>query len=265
MLGQVARKVLQFSHQCEQPTQLRITGIEARLLQMFGRQCLSVPTVDRSRQAIELVGSQAECAPHVAHRTPGPVSDHRRRQRRPLPPVFAVDVLDHLLAPLVLEIDVDVRRFIAFPGDKALEQHLHARRVHLGDAEAVADGGIGSRAAALAQDAAGTGEADDIVDSEKIGFVAKLGDQRQLMVHQPPHPVGRTVRPAPDHALCAEAPQPGRRSGARRHQFAGVLVTQLVQGKTAAPGQPLRFPQQFGGVETGQLPQAAQMPLAIGL
>ena len=41
---------------------------------------------------------------------------------RPVAAVFAVDVLDHLLAPLVFEIDVDVGRFIAFLRNEALEQ-----------------------------------------------------------------------------------------------------------------------------------------------
>ena len=40
--------------------------------------------------------------------------------------VFLVDVLDHLLAPLVLEIDVDVGRLVALLGDEALEQQVAA-------------------------------------------------------------------------------------------------------------------------------------------
>jgi hypothetical protein len=55
-------------------------------------------------------------------------------------------------------------------------------RVDLGDAEAEADGGVGRRAAALAEDAAAAGEADDVVDGEEIGRVAELGDQLQLVV-----------------------------------------------------------------------------------
>ena len=37
-------------------------------------------------------------------------------------PYFCVDVLDHFLAPLMFEIDVDVGRFAAFLGQEALEQ-----------------------------------------------------------------------------------------------------------------------------------------------
>ena len=35
---------------------------------------------------------------------------------------LSVDVLDHFLAPFVLEVDVDVRRLVALAGDEALEQ-----------------------------------------------------------------------------------------------------------------------------------------------
>ena len=48
--------------------------------------------------------------------------------------VFVVDVLDHLLAPLVLEIDVDVGRLLALLGDETLEQEIDLLGIDLGDA-----------------------------------------------------------------------------------------------------------------------------------
>ena len=78
--------------------------------------------------------------------------------------VFGVDVLDHFLAPLVLEIDVDVGRFVAVLGNEAVEQQLVLRRVDRGDAEAIAHRRIGGRAAPLAQDRRHlrAGEIDDV-------------------------------------------------------------------------------------------------------
>ena len=38
--------------------------------------------------------------------------------------IALVDVLDHLLAPLMFEIDVDVGRLLAFLRDEALEQKI---------------------------------------------------------------------------------------------------------------------------------------------
>jgi hypothetical protein len=81
-----------------------------------------------SHQASEAVSAliwampKAERPTGVAQRALGAVGDQRRGQRRPLAAVFGVDVLDHLLAPLVLEIDVDVRRLAALLRDEALEQ-----------------------------------------------------------------------------------------------------------------------------------------------
>src|SRR4029077_8603131 len=81
-------------------------------------------------------------------------------------PVTLVDVLDHLLAPLVLEIDVDVGRLGATLGNEAGGGEVAFFRVHRGDAEAVADGAVRRRAAALAEDFLflPAREGDDVVD-----------------------------------------------------------------------------------------------------
>ncbi len=50
--------------------------------------------------------------------------------------IALIDVLDHDLAPLMLEIDVDVGRLAALGGDEALEQEVDPRRIDRGDAEA---------------------------------------------------------------------------------------------------------------------------------
>ena len=78
--------------------------------------------------------------------------DHGRGDPGAVAAVFRVDVLDHLLAPLMLEIDVDVGRLAALLGDEALEQQVAGRRIDRGDAEAIADRAVRRRAAALAQD-----------------------------------------------------------------------------------------------------------------
>ena len=66
--------------------------------------------------------------------------------------VALIEILDHLLAPLVLEIDVDVGRLATFGGDEALEQQVDLGGVDGGDAEAEAHRAVGGRAAALAKD-----------------------------------------------------------------------------------------------------------------
>jgi hypothetical protein len=70
-----------------------------------------------------------------------------------------VDVLDHLLAPFMFEIDVDVGGLVPGLGDEAFEHHGADLGADAGDAQRVADHRIGRRAAPLAQDAAGAGKA----------------------------------------------------------------------------------------------------------
>ena len=83
-------------------------------------------------------------------------------------PVPFVDVLDDLLAVLVCEVDVDVGDFVAFLGEKALEEQIHADRIDGGDAERVADRRVGRRAAPLRQDAETLCLVRDVPDDEKV-------------------------------------------------------------------------------------------------
>ncbi len=102
-------------------------------------------------------------------------------------PVALEDPLDHLLAPLVLEIDVDVGRLLSLLRYEALEQHLDLIRTDRSDPEAVADERIGGRAASLTEDFRLIGEAHDRRDGQEIGRVIQLLDEPQLMVERRLH------------------------------------------------------------------------------
>ena len=146
------------------------------------RRPAAVPPLHRPREPLDLPSIEAQRLADVAHRAARAVRDDGGRERRALAAVLLVDVLDDFLAALVLEVDVDVGRLVAFARDEALEQQRHARRVDLGDAQAVADGGIGGRAASLAEDAARAREAHDVVHGQEIRLVAQLGDQLELVL-----------------------------------------------------------------------------------
>ena len=125
-------------------------------------QPAAAPAPDGAGQARRRVSSGK---PHgladLAQRRAAAIADHRGGKPGALAAVFLVDVLDHLLAPLMLEIDVDVRRLVARGADEALEQQIDVGGIDGGDAEAIADGGIGGRAAALAEDVLRAGEAHE--------------------------------------------------------------------------------------------------------
>ena len=55
-----------------------------------------------------------EGASHVAHGALAAIADDGGGDGRALAAVLAVHVLDDFLAPLVLEINVDIRRLVAF-------------------------------------------------------------------------------------------------------------------------------------------------------
>jgi hypothetical protein len=48
-------------------------------------------------------------------------------------------VLDYLLTPFVLEVDVDIRWFLALGTDEALEQQVDSVGIDRGDTEAITD------------------------------------------------------------------------------------------------------------------------------
>ena len=219
--------------------------------------------MDAAGQAIDLIRGHAQGLAHVPHRAARAIADDGRRQGRPVPAVFPVDILDHLLPALVLEVHIDVRRLAALPGNEALEQHLHARRVHLGDPQAKAHRRVGGGAAPLTEDAAPAGEGDDVVDGQKIGLVAQLGDQGQLVLDQIQDPLRGAAWPTAGGTLQGQATQIGRGGLSGRDQLVRVLVAQLVQGEGAGGRHPRGLREQVRRVEAGQLGGAVQVGLAV--
>ena len=57
--------------------------------------------------------------------------------------VAAVDVLDDFLAPVGLDVEVDVGRAITLRREEPLEEQTERHRIGLGDAERVTDGAVG--------------------------------------------------------------------------------------------------------------------------
>ena len=88
-----------------------------------------------------------------------------------MPPEAVIDILDDVFALLVLEIDIDIRRFVARIRNEALEEQVGAGGIDFGDAERIADSGVGRRAAPLMQNSFLAGEADNVLHGEEEGRV----------------------------------------------------------------------------------------------
>ncbi len=185
----MARKAGELVRHLERQRERRIGRIEAGGAHLRPADRRRPVAPGRAVQRRDHVVGEAEHLGRLADRRAGAIGDDRRGEAGALAPVALVDVLDHLLAPLVLEIDVDVGRLVALGRDEALEQEIEARRIDLGDPEAEADRGIGRRAAALAENAARAGEAHDVVHGEEIGRVVERGDERELVRQRLAHPL----------------------------------------------------------------------------
>ena len=133
----------------------------------------------------------------------------------------------------MLEIDVYVGRFVAFGRDEALEQHFRQVRVHVGNAEAIADHRIGSGAAPLAKDAGllRTGEAHDVVHGEEIARVVFQGDDRKLVPDKVRHFLRDALGIAAGSAFPGKALQFGLRVDAFLGRLFGIIVAELAEGK----------------------------------
>ena len=211
------------------------------------------------------IGRQPERLAHLAHRAARAIGDDGGREAGALAAVFFVDVLDHLLAPLVLEIDVDIRRLVALAADEALEQQVDAIGIDLGDAQAKADRRIGRRAAALAQDALAASKADDVVDGEEVARIVEVGDEFELVPQCGAHLVRHAARVAKGCALPGQQPELGLRGAAAGNGLVRVLVAQLVEAETAGVGDVERVGQGLWMVAKQARHLRARFEMALGV
>ena len=136
---------------------------------------------------VDLLGRDPEHLADLARGAAVAVGDHVRGHRRAGGAVARVDVLDHALAPVAArQVEVDVGPLAALLGQEALEEQLHPDRVDGGDAEAVADGAVRGRAAALDQDPLAPAEVHDVPDDQEVAGELELADQRELVLDLAP-------------------------------------------------------------------------------
>ena len=113
MLREMARKADELVGEIDRLADRRIAGVEPGLAHMLVRQAVAPVAPDRVGEGRGDVRRQAERLADLADRHARAVMDHGGADRGPLAAVAPVEILDDLLAPLMLEIDVDVRRLVA--------------------------------------------------------------------------------------------------------------------------------------------------------
>ncbi|MCY1345244.1 hypothetical protein D9M68_343930 [compost metagenome] len=168
MLGKVAREAKQrHGHVCPALGQFRFR-INAAFAKTLEKVRFAVEPVVGLRYQVDDGRVNTERLAGVAQCAARPVGCHRGSQCCAVPAILSIQVLDHFLAALVLEVDVDIGRLRALFGDEPFEQKIAACRVNFGDAETVADGRIGCGTATLAENAVGAGEPNDVVDRQHL-------------------------------------------------------------------------------------------------
>ena len=89
-------------------------------------QFVAMMAPDAVRQLAGDVFGQAEHLADFADGAARAIADHRGGQGGAAVAIAVIDILDDFLAPLMLEIDVDVGRFAPFGVEEALEQKIES-------------------------------------------------------------------------------------------------------------------------------------------
>ena len=129
MLREMARETDQIVGERDGLADRRIGRIEPGLADVIVRQAVAIAPHGLGQRRGDVLG-QAHHLADFADGAAGAVMHDGRADRRAVAAVAPVDVLDHLLAPLVLEIDVDIGRLAAVLGNKAGEQQIALVRIH---------------------------------------------------------------------------------------------------------------------------------------
>ncbi len=264
--GEVPREALQHLGEGERPLHARVLGAQTRLGHVHVGQGARPRQLGVLGQPVHLVQRQPERLAHLADGEPSPVADDLAHHPGALAAVLPVDVLQHLLAALVLEVHVDVRGLGALEAEEPLEEQPHPHRVDGGDAQRVADRRVGRAPPPLAEDAVADGEVDDVVEREEVAGHLELLDERELVPDLSMHRLGDPARIAEAEPLLDQVGEPALRGVARREVFLGELVAERVEREVAAVGDLQRAAHHLGriGPQPEHLAGPLQRPLGVG-
>ena len=266
MLGEMAREAEQLLGELETAGEQRVGGIEPSLAHIVFRQGGVAQTPDGGGERRYGVLREAERLADLAHRGAAAIGDDGGGDAGAVAAVTAVDILDHLLAPLMLEIDVDVGRLLPLRRDEALEQEVDLGRVDIGDGEAIADGGVRRRAPPLAENVEVPRVMHDVVHGEEVARVVELLDQRELLVERFAHLVGDAAGETPGGAFPGEIFEMRLGGLALGHRLVGIFVFQLIEGEGAGVGDLDGAGERIlmAGEQPRHFLRRLQVPLGIG-
>ena len=174
-------------------------------------------------------------AAHVPERGLGAHGAEADDLGHPVVAVLGCDVVQYLVAAVVLEVHVDVRHLLPFQVQEPLEDQPVLQGIDAGDAQAVEDHAGGGAAADAEQDAALAHEPDDVPDHQEVVGEAGVLDHLEFVLQAV---AGLLVAGAVVAAetLLAEAGQVLVGRGAVGRVVPGQVGLPEVQGDVAALG-----------------------------
>ena len=110
VLGEMAREAHQLAGELHRLADRRVGGVEARLAHPLLGEVVVADAPDQAGQRRRHVLLEAQRLADLADRHARAVVDDGGADGGAVAAVAGVEILDHLLAPLVLEVDVDVGR-----------------------------------------------------------------------------------------------------------------------------------------------------------
>ena len=214
-----ARQPLESPGEFEEPRELGRAARLPKLRHALHRLPEAHSVGDQLGETIHLWRRQLEHPAHVADhqlRLHGP---ERHDLRHPVAAVGLGHVVEHLFAPNLAKVHIDVRRADPFRIEEPLEQQTVSERVDVGDAQGVGDEAARRRTAPRAhRDLPILGEAHEILHDEEIGRVP--GPPNDVKFHAEALLVVGTRRPGTVHLGGCEPPL---------QTLAGILLEMAVQ------------------------------------
>ena len=267
MLRQMTRKFDQFGRELHRAMNHGVLRIETRLPDLHPGEAVAPASPDRVGQQSSDVFRQPQRLADVADRAARTIMNHGGDNRGAVAAIAIEDILHHLFAARMFEIDIDIGRLAAFLGEKTLEQKIDLDRIDGSHAEHETHGRIGRRSPALTQDVLRPRVMDDVVHGQKIMRVIEFFDQRQFLLQGGAQLVIDPLREIFRNALPCKILQMLLRGLARRHRFVGIAVFQFVERKCDAAGKAKRLGDRIGMIakQPDHFRCRFQMPLGVGL
>ena len=245
--GRVAVEALERHGEIEQPRHLLVAGAdlpELRLLLQRLREGRRMRRVERNqlRNPVDLAVRHAEHPPDVADRGARLKRSEGDDLGHPVGAVLVLDVADHLVPPVLAEIDVEVGHRHPVGVQETLEEEPETQRVEIGDGQRPGDHRTRAGTAARThRNPLLLGPLDEVGDDQEVARITHLDDGPELELQafavgfRPSLPAARPSRPRHRRspAVALPAPPPRRRSGPRPRHLPPRSRSAEGSGRTA--------------------------------